>query len=64
MSELKEYTMDEVSKHNTAESLWIVADGNVYDVTKFLHHHPAGKEPLLNNGGKDISAYFQKIPKH
>lgn len=30
-----EYTMDEVRMHDKPNDLWIVINGNVYDVTKF-----------------------------
>lgn len=32
----KEFTRDEVSKHKSAQSLWIVISNTVYDVTKFI----------------------------
>ena len=32
---LRVYTWDEISQHNTAESLWVVIEGQVYDVTQF-----------------------------
>ena len=34
-STLPVYTWDDISKHNTAESLWVVIEGKVYDVTQF-----------------------------
>lgn len=37
--------MEEVEKHNSKESCWLVAHGFVYDATKFLPHHPAGLLP-------------------
>lgn len=33
--ELPRYTWEEVVSHNTPDSLWVVLDGNVYDVTAF-----------------------------
>ena len=33
---LKQYTWEEVKEHRSSESLWIVVDGKVYDVTDFL----------------------------
>ena len=29
------YTWDDISRHNTEESLWVVIEGQVYDVTQF-----------------------------
>lgn len=34
--ELPKYSWEEVAKHNSAESLWIVVQDKVYDVTKFM----------------------------
>jgi len=42
-SEGKIFTFDDVAKHNTYESAWIVVDDKVYDITNFAHSHPGGK---------------------
>lgn len=34
--ELPKYSWEEVAKHNSAESLWIVVQDKIYDVTKFM----------------------------
>ena len=34
-SSLRVFTWDEIDQHNTAESLWVVIEGQVYDVTQF-----------------------------
>lgn len=49
------FTQEEVAKHNSSESLWIILSDSVYDVTKFLKSHPGGKKPLLDFAGKDAS---------
>ncbi|KAL9040104.1 MAG: hypothetical protein Q9214_004616, partial [Letrouitia sp. 1 TL-2023] len=38
----KEFSMEEVKKHNKKEDLWIVVKGVVLDVTNWLDEHPGG----------------------
>lgn len=35
-------TTQEISRHNTAEDLWLVIDDEVYDLTDFAPQHPGG----------------------
>lgn len=34
------FSTDDVATHNTPESLWVIIDQNVYDVTEFQKDHP------------------------
>ena len=44
--ELKVFTeLNDIFEHNTKESLWLLIDNKVYDVTDFKH--PGGKQILL-----------------
>jgi len=52
-NQLNIITKDEVSEHNTKESLWMIIKGNVYDITNYVSDHPGGVRALLNFGGKD-----------
>ncbi|KAJ1551205.1 Cytochrome b5 [Nowakowskiella sp. JEL0078] len=56
-----EITWEETAKHNTRKDCWMVIDGNVYDVSKFLDEHPGGEEVLLEQGGLDASEAFHEI---
>ena len=58
------YTLEEISQHNTAESLWLVVEGKVYDVTTFLEKHPGGQKPFLYYAGKDATERFKLIGMH
>mmetsp|Transcript_69868 Transcript_69868/g.195841 ORF Transcript_69868/g.195841 Transcript_69868/m.195841 type:complete len:524 (-) Transcript_69868:102-1673(-) len=55
---LAKYTMREVSGHNTRGDMWIVVDGLVYDVTRFVDKHPGGPLPIENMAGKDCTDAF------
>ena len=59
-----EYTYEEIAKHNTDESRWIAVDGNVYDVTDFINHHPGGRKPFEKYAGTNATARFKSIKKH
>merc|ERR1719473_1738047 len=55
------YTLEEVAKHNSKESCWVVLDGKVLDVTKFLSEHPGGELAILTFAGKDATEEFNMI---
>lgn len=40
MSESKEFTLQEVSGHNTKKDLYMVIHDKVYDCTSFVDEHP------------------------
>eukprot|EP00026_Physarum_polycephalum_P010928 Phypoly_transcript_11115.p1 GENE.Phypoly_transcript_11115~~Phypoly_transcript_11115.p1 ORF type:complete len:280 (+),score=22.77 Phypoly_transcript_11115:146-985(+) len=51
------YNIEEVRKHASAEDLWLVINGNVYDMTKYLKYHP-GKDRMLEGAGQDATKIF------
>ncbi|CAE6512738.1 unnamed protein product [Rhizoctonia solani] len=53
---------DEVQKHNTRNSCWVVINGEIYDVTGFLNDHPGGIGPILKAAGSDATRVF--VPIH
>ena len=55
---MNQYTLKEILTHNSKESLWIVLDKNVYDVTSFIDDHPGGTKVLLELNGKDGGFMF------
>ncbi|KAG6617053.1 cytochrome b5 [Phytophthora cinnamomi] len=62
---LKEFTLEDVAPHNSAEDCWMVIrdDGirKVYDVTAFLDDHPGGPEIMVDVAGQDATDEFEDI---
>ena len=58
---LREITREEVLKHDGLNNsrLWIIINGNVYDVTTFKH--PGGREALEDDHGDDRGDEFDSI---
>ncbi|XP_070574861.1 cytochrome b5-like isoform X2 [Ptychodera flava] len=61
MSELKQYSLEEIEQHYNGQSCWIIIHKKVYDVTKFLEEHPGGEEVLLEQGGHNASESFEDV---
>lgn len=57
----KVYTIQEVQKHNSTDDLWIVYNGQVYDVTSYLDEHPGGEEVIADCAGTDATEAFNDI---
>ncbi|KAL2754995.1 hypothetical protein ACRALDRAFT_1064736 [Sodiomyces alcalophilus JCM 7366] len=57
----KEFTMEEVAKHNTKEDLWVVVKGVVLDLTDWLDEHPGGPQAILNFMGRDATEEFEML---
>lgn len=51
----------EVTAHAHESSCWIVVEGRVYDVTRYLKDHPGGIASILTNGGEDLTEDFLAI---
>lgn len=56
----KEYTTDEIAKHNKEGDLWMVIGGRVCDVSNF-DDHPGGPDVLEGIGGMDATDDFEQI---
>ncbi|GAA5869019.1 hypothetical protein JCM1840_000444 [Sporobolomyces johnsonii] len=59
--EVKEYSLEDVKKHNSKDDCWVVVNGRVLDVTKFLPDHPGGAKAILLYAGKDATEEFLMI---
>lgn len=56
-----EYTKEEVAKHNKKDDIWVIVDGQVLDVTKFLPDHPGGEKAILLYAGRDATEEFNML---
>eukprot|EP00039_Didymoeca_costata_P026399 m.15852 g.15852 ORF g.15852 m.15852 type:complete len:581 (+) comp5510_c0_seq2:25-1767(+) len=61
MAEQPLITREEVAKHNTPESCWVIIQDYVYDMTKFFPEHPGGWKVLMVYAGKDASTEFAML---
>ncbi|KAK6349018.1 hypothetical protein TWF730_009778 [Orbilia blumenaviensis] len=60
-TETKEYTYADVAAHDTKESMYVVIDDKVYDVSKFVDEHPGGEEVMLDVAGQDGTEAFEDV---
>ena len=56
-------TIDELRKHDKAESPWFIVNGEVYVGTKFLEGHPGGAQSIISAAGLDSTDEFMAIRK-
>ncbi|KAH8108612.1 fumarate reductase [Phellopilus nigrolimitatus] len=56
-----EYTAAEVAKHNKKDDIWVIVNGEVLDVTKFLPDHPGGEKAILLYAGRDATEEFNML---
>eukprot|EP01080_Neovahlkampfia_damariscottae_P009970 gene9970-2289_t len=63
MTEVQNYTWEEVEAHSTPDDLWVSYEGEVFDVTKWKENHPGGSTIIEASGGKDITDLFVSYHK-
>ncbi|CAK7236954.1 Osmotic growth protein [Sporothrix curviconia] len=57
----KEFSMEEIAKHNTKDDLWVVVKGVVMDLTNWLDEHPGGPQAIMNFMGRDATEEFEML---
>ncbi|KAF9212188.1 hypothetical protein BGZ59_007101 [Podila verticillata] len=60
---LRNITAAEVAKHDKPDDCWVIVNGQVLDVTKFLPDHPGGKKAILIFAGRDATVEFNMLHK-
>ncbi|GAA5998683.1 uncharacterized protein JCM10292_007157 [Rhodotorula paludigena] len=56
--QLKQFSKEDVAKHNKEDDLWIIVDSAVYDLSKFVDLHPGGSHVLAQVAGQDATEAF------
>jgi len=56
-----EFSLKEVAAHNKEDDCWVVVNGEVLDVTKFMHDHPGGKMAIMTFAGRDATHEFNML---
>ena len=54
----RQFSREEVQRHNTKNSAWVIVDGEVFDVTSWVPKHPGGSRLILEFSGTDCSDEF------
>ena len=57
-SSTKQYSLSDVSSHNSASSCWTAISGKVYDLTAWINQHPGGQRAILSICGVDGTQAF------
>ncbi|KAI2815529.1 hypothetical protein CBS115989_7601 [Aspergillus niger] len=60
-SQLTEYTLADIAKHNRKDDIWIAVHGQVFDITEYLQDHPGGVDVLLETAGSDATTAFEDV---
>uniref|UniRef100_A0A7S3G4S3 Cytochrome b5 heme-binding domain-containing protein n=1 Tax=Palpitomonas bilix TaxID=652834 RepID=A0A7S3G4S3_9EUKA len=57
---LRPISKREVREHKTLDDCWIIFEGNVYDISSYMHYHPGGTDKLMLAAGRDATPLFRK----
>ncbi|KAK9830990.1 hypothetical protein WJX81_006170 [Elliptochloris bilobata] len=65
----KQYTAEEVARHNKRDDAWIVVHGKVYDITAHINNHPGWTcscgistvLAIMRTLGSDCSEEFDEV---
>jgi len=57
----KEFSLEDIAKHNTKDDCWVAVNGMALNVTDFLENHPGGPKAILLYAGKDATEEFNML---
>jgi cytochrome b involved in lipid metabolism len=52
------FAWEEVGKHDQKDDLWVVVEGGVYNLTKFVDKHPGGSRVIALRAGRKADEAF------
>ena len=58
------FTLEEVAKHNTRDSVLVTFKDGVYDVTEFVDAHPGGADRLMMAAGAAVDPFWALYQQH
>ncbi|KAF8807536.1 hypothetical protein BYT27DRAFT_7165315 [Phlegmacium glaucopus] len=58
---MSSWTLEQVARHKSPNSCWVIIQNKVYDVTEFLPEHPGGAEIILKYAGRDATSVYEPI---
>ncbi|CAJ0823619.1 3992_t:CDS:2 [Entrophospora sp. SA101] len=58
VSEIRNYTLEELKKHNRRDDAWSAFNGKIYNITPYIKFHPGGEKELMRGAGKDGTKLF------
>lgn len=54
----KIFSPNEIAKHNSEKSCWLIIRNGVYDVTDYIEHHPTSPKVILKYCGLESTRAF------
>jgi len=57
----KEFSLQDIAKHNSKDDCWVAVNGMALNVTDFLENHPGGPKAILLYAGKDATEEFNML---
>lgn len=58
---VKQFSMQDVSKHTSANDCYLSINGGVYDVTSYINYHPGGRRIITSRCGTEVTNIFARI---
>lgn len=59
--DVRKISVEEMDKHKTDKSCWVLLKDDVWDLTPFLMDHPGGPSAILEFAGRDATAVWESV---